>query len=187
MTAAASRDYPDIPWPSLGSADPSMVTGSAVRLAEHFLWNCPDALWLTAGAVRTTPRPVRIYWDAEDSALTERVSDAQPWLDASYANPGWRVQRDLRLTYLAFSVARAIRCLPELVAAELHRRGALRLDARLSSIRTAAREIGWRPNALRRFATREVPFHPFTAALACQWLTYRSSTGTAAERVDDHE
>jgi len=152
-----------------------MVTTEALRLAEQYLWLPPDALWLGAGAVRATPRVAgQGYWDAEDGKLIERVSDSPPWFGPAW--PGWRVQKDPRLAYVSFTVARAVRCLPELMARELAGRGAPRLDARLTDVRAAAREIGWRPTVVRQFVSRQVPFNPITAELVCKWLVL--STGT---------
>lgn len=168
-----------VPWPKLGDAQPDMVTSSDAALAEHFLWNIPALLWLTAGVPRVTPRAEHAYWDAEDAELIERLGDVLAW----FSSP----QRDAQLAFYGFVAARAIRCLPELLAVELHRRGAASVDARLAIVRKAAREIGWRPTTLRRFASRQVPFHPITAALVCRWLlrSWRSSTGSPGNSVDE--
>lgn len=165
------RAAPGLLWPALGDADLSRVDATALVITAHFLWQYPAALWDIAGAGR---RPTQIgawwRWDTEDMWLIEHVSDRPVWFGPDA--PGWRRRPD---DSVAFDVTHTIRCLPELTVRELALRGAQRLDARLGSLRAAGRELGWRPISVRRFASRQVPFHPMTAEVVCKWLAL--STG----------
>lgn len=171
------RAAPNLPWPRLGnSGDPQLVNLEDLMAAQHFLWVGADYLWITAGAVRGQRRDASLDWDAEDIRLVERVGDCPPWESLVNYNPGWKGQPDAGLSMLAFIVSRAIRALPEVTVIHLKGIGlSVPIDARRASMRAAARDLGWRPVTLRRFLTRDLPFHPLTAIEVLDWLRSTAS------------
>lgn len=153
-------------WPAVpDEVDLTMIRRFDLVAAEHYVDN-PQIVWFAAGASGSYA-PDR--WTNSEVALVEEISASPPWV-ASVLRPGWRVQRQMDLAYLAYSVTRALAALPELVGAEMSERGAMVLDARRKAMRQAAAEIGWRPADLRRFAQRQLDFHPATARSVCAWL-----------------
>ncbi|MGC3994785.1 MAG: hypothetical protein QM779_11835 [Propionicimonas sp.] len=151
-----------------------MIDAGGLALAAQLVW-MPDALWSFAGARRGARTGG--LWDADDVRLTELVSEIPPWMNAALIHPDWRVQKDPRAAFIAWSATRAITALPELVALELARRGAAPIDARTVAVRRAALELGCRPVALRLFAGRLIPVDPWTASSVCRWLLDASTAG----------
>jgi len=169
-----------MPWPAAGDAGPLLIDRDALELSHHFMWMGPDQIWSMAGAVRRHSRTAPVAWDAEDLRLLALVASNHPLIEDASARYYRRWRTRTAGANAAFLVARTVCYLPELVAEELRSRcGVGRLDARLRGVRAAAREFGWSAKTLRRFACRQVPFHPLVAAPVCEWLAQSARLSTS--------
>lgn len=178
-------------WPrGSASLDRGMVTPDDLRSLHQVMWNWrPDTLHYDAGALRLTERPPESgyddRWDAEDLRLLEIITECPPWDDPVKHAPHrpWRTPpRGIAGSYFAWSIARTVCSLPELVTDEAKRRGVRKLDGRGREIRDMAGGIHrpftgtpWRAADVTRFIARRISFHPLTAATVAHWLAELST------------